>query len=33
MRKSINFRNNNYDDYNKSVDPNFYGKKEYFNFE
>ena len=32
-KEFINFRNDNFDDYNKSVDPNFYGKKEYFNFE
>ena len=32
-KEYFNFRNDNFDDYNKSVDPNFYGKKEYFNFE
>ena len=32
-KEYINFRNDNFDDYNKSIDPNFYNKKELFNFE
>ena len=32
-KEYFNFRNDNFDDYNKSIDPNFYNKKELFNFE
>ncbi len=32
-KEYINFRNDNFDDYNKSIEPNFYNKKELFNFE
>ena len=32
-KEYFNFRNDNFDDYNKNIDPNFNNKKELFNFE